>query len=126
GKEIERLIADRDTDAALSAPTIDAEGKILDGKLRVVVCGLDPGLHNQPSSCKSAIGSSNEQEPNEIAYCRRTRASSSVVTRRSRNQVPPSSNPNARAFCSRRIGDADPGNAAAMRSEEHTSELQSR
>src|SRR5688572_3624889 len=115
GGKVQDLIADGNADTSLSADAEHSEREVRQRKIGMTVRRLDEGLHSQPSSFKSAIGSSNEHEPKEIANSSRSLISSSLETRRSCHQRPPSSNAKARGFSSRRICVANLGRAAAMK-----------
>src|SRR5688500_4974325 len=68
--EIENLVADRRADPTFArADAEDTERQILERKVAMPVCGLDPASQSHPDSLRSAIGSSNEHDPNEIANC---------------------------------------------------------
>src|ERR1041385_5474089 len=114
-REVENAIADRHADVRLPSGAKDAERKILERKVARVIRRFNPRFQSHPSSFRSATGSSNEQEPNEIANSLLIRARSSVPMECPRQAAASSPNSNARASVSTRIIAACCGSAAAMK-----------
>src|SRR3954453_20707548 len=113
--EIEDPIADRHADVRVPARAEDAERQVLERKIARVIRRLHPRFQSHPSSFKSAIGSSKEQEPKEIANSLLMRIRSSVATACPLHEAASSPNSNARASVSVRIVSACCSSAAAMK-----------